>query len=459
MDLGDIEIITPDDSLCERIAAFRNKIALTTTFLGSSDKETETNLRRYCLSNKGFYLVVMSGTKIIGYAAGYEGGDSARNKEQCLYIAKFGVDASVRGKGVSDKLMQVIFAKAKEHSFKYVELLVDTANSKAVSFYQRSGFVNHGSTYQEMRVGLESISNELSMRALVPAMEGSGFFLLPEVKNPQDLMKWMDKNLEYKGSNKGYLLSPEALIKEKVGHCWETTELTRHILKQLGYKTDVYYLETANCKTTHTTLIYFDTIRNTYNWFEWAWYKNAGIHTFKTSEETVDAIEKAFRTQYNSLTVFTHSKQNRIFTEADDENSCIQKMRAWEDVRKPTPLFGYMRVSSTEENVTKYKKMYGNLCHVKTGLGFKGDILLDGNKVVGFLQCEIDKNFIVALEINPEYRGLGIAKRLLTRAINFYGANLLSVRKTNTPAIELYKSTGWVECKRDGIVIYMKHKG
>ena len=40
----------------------------------------------------------------------------------------------------------------------------------------------------------------------------------------------MSKNLTYEGKYKGYLRSPEQVVKDKKGHCWETSELANREL-------------------------------------------------------------------------------------------------------------------------------------------------------------------------------------------------------------------------------------
>ena len=166
METKEVEIVTPDESFCGKVADFRNKIHLTTGYLGTTSEQSEKNTLKASESKGGYYIVAMLNDKIVGYSYGYKA-DEDRGKFDSLYIAKFGVDSSVKGKGVSDIMMQWIYAKAKELGYKYVDLTVDAANTRAVSFYKRNGFVDHGSTYQEMRVGLEGIANGLYLRHLI----------------------------------------------------------------------------------------------------------------------------------------------------------------------------------------------------------------------------------------------------------------------------------------------------
>jgi ribosomal protein S18 acetylase RimI-like enzyme len=98
--------------------------------------------------------------------------------------------------------------------------------------------------------------------------------------------------------------------------------------------------------------------------------------------------------------------------------------------------------------------MYSNLKHVKFGNDFKGIILIDKNKFVGIIQCNVVSKYIVALEVAPEYRDMGIAKYLLKYAVNL-GINKLSVNKENEIAINLYKNFGFEIFDQDNYMYYM----
>ncbi|WP_242838477.1 ribosomal protein S18-alanine N-acetyltransferase [Clostridium bornimense] len=96
--------------------------------------------------------------------------------------------------------------------------------------------------------------------------------------------------------------------------------------------------------------------------------------------------------------------------------------------------------------------------------------LLDG-KVVGYIGLWeiIDEGHITNIAIHPNFRGHGFGKILLTSAVdycknkNFYGITL-EVRVSNTIAINLYESLGFVNCgirkkfytdnNEDGIIMW-----
>jgi ribosomal protein S18 acetylase RimI-like enzyme len=123
--------------------------------------------------------------------------------------------------------------------------------------------------------------------------------------------------------------------------------------------------------------------------------------------------------------------------------------------RKTIPVINYSKISTTEENIKKYKSIYPNLKHVKTGKDFKGIMLLDKDEFVGIVQCNTNTDYIVALEVSPKFRNQGIATYLLNYAKNELNVHKLSVNKKNTNAIDLYKKNNYRVIKQDEHMFYM----
>ena len=75
----------------------------------------------------------------------------------------------------------------------------------------------------------------------------------------------------------------------------------------------------------------------------------------------------------------------------------------------------------------------------------------DENKVVGYISfyCILDETEIANVCVSPEYRGRGIGRALTKCAIDFNkeinGVKvMLEVRRSNTVAIKLYESLGFI---------------
>lgn len=97
---------------------------------------------------------------------------------------------------------------------------------------------------------------------------------------------WLDKknNKHYKIDNSfcdNYILqSPQEIIKNKLGVCWDQVELERYYFKNNNLNIKTYFLvyyDNDKCPT-HTFLIYKE--NNKFYWFEHSWEKYRGIYEY-----------------------------------------------------------------------------------------------------------------------------------------------------------------------------------
>lgn len=111
---------------------------------------------------------------------------------------------------------------------------------------------------------------------------------------------WVDKNKNIhnyheKIDNNTYILqSPNEIIKNKVGICFDQVELERSCLKNTNLNIKTYFIahyEKDNYKT-HTFLT-FEKDNNFY-WFEHAWEKFKGINKYKTQNELLKDVLRKF---------------------------------------------------------------------------------------------------------------------------------------------------------------------
>ena len=120
----------------------------------------------------------------------------------------------------------------------------------------------------------------------------------------------------------------------------------------------------------------------------------------------------------------------------------------------------YRVLRTSDINIRFYKKHNHNLSHVRTGDKLNGLLLVnkENNEFVAVLQTSSENNYIQALEVSPKYRGLGIAKKLLSKAVSKFNANKLSVNKNNHVAINLYKTNGWIIEDENSSMLFMKYR-
>ena len=155
-----------------------------------------------------------------------------------------------------------------------------------------------------------------------------------EIKNPEELLDYMSKNITYGfvGKNgKKYtnmfsdewndwyeqcmIQSGEEVFSSKVGTCWDQVELERLWFdkNKYNYYTFFMWFEVGReCDyPTHTFLVY--EYKNKFYWFENAFEAQRGIHEFNTLDETIE---------YVKLKQIEYTKMN--FKDASDKDmSCL----------------------------------------------------------------------------------------------------------------------------------------
>ena len=97
-------------------------------------------------------------------------------------------------------------------------------------------------------------------------------------------------------------------------------------------------------------------------------------------------------------------------------------------------------------------------------------VAIEDNTVIGFLAFEqvLDEGSIVEVAVHPDYRRRGIAKALITSAVNSaegLHTVFLEVRESNVPAVRLYESFGFERIgvrkgyyqkpKEDAVIMYL----
>lgn len=137
-----------------------------------------------------------------------------------------------------------------------------------------------------------------------------------------DLMKeieygWIDKNNNRHSivgesySDNYTLQSPNEVIKNKIGVCWDQVELERYYFKGNDWNVKTYFLVhyDGNKCPTHTFLTFEK--NNKIYWFEHSWERFKGIHEYNSIKELLFDIRDKFikyelNNNYNSLGLVLH---------------------------------------------------------------------------------------------------------------------------------------------------------
>ena len=123
-------------------------------------------------------------------------------------------------------------------------------------------------------------------------------------------------------------------------------------------------------------------------------------------------------------------------------------------------LAEYNHIPLTQSNLDKYKSQYSNLNHVRINKNTKGYLYIKDSKVVGMVNTESkdEEVWIQGLEVFGDNKGKHLGYYLLEAAVEDFHATKLSVRKTNSKAIKLYKEYGFETYKEDSYMYYMELK-
>ena len=123
-------------------------------------------------------------------------------------------------------------------------------------------------------------------------------------------------------------------------------------------------------------------------------------------------------------------------------------------------LADYKIATITPMLISSYKKECRNLCHVRIDPTSFGEIVVDGNHVVGYYNTVKKDNaiWLQALEITRPYRGCELSPQLLNRCLKKAKVTNLTVNLNNELALEIYTHYGFREYARNGETIYMCYK-
>lgn len=126
-------------------------------------------------------------------------------------------------------------------------------------------------------------------------------------------------------------------------------------------------------------------------------------------------------------------------------------------------LSSFKKVHITESIISKYKKEYPFLSHVRCkdtkDYVCDGYIWFDKDELVcmvGSCQYRDDKTkWVVSLEITKKYRGYGLSKQILDYAVKNMNCKYLSVNKNNKVAKKVYDDYGFKVYQEDDTMYYM----
>lgn len=146
---------------------------------------------------------------------------------------------------------------------------------------------------------------------------------------------WVDKNGNIYNevndlfSDNYVLESPDEVLKNKVGVCFDQVELERKLFADENINFSTYFIVHYNDDNlpSHTFLIYKD--NNKYYWFENSWIRYKGIHEYSSVNDALIDIKEKFveseiDTDYNpyNLCIYKYNKPKYGISSLQFYNHC-----------------------------------------------------------------------------------------------------------------------------------------
>ncbi len=162
--------------------------------------------------------------------------------------------------------------------------------------------------------------------------------IFKDIKTPKELMRFFEKNLRYgfvyrnkiflenepnfdDDFNKYYKVRlGRDFIKTGYGVCWDFCELERAFFEEKGIEHECYFLESftnrAESGPTHTFAIFKQGVK--WNWFEYSWFAERGIHTYSSKLEAIkDVFNKCVKVYGCNVEDARVYKTSKITTRLD----------------------------------------------------------------------------------------------------------------------------------------------
>lgn len=154
-------------------------------------------------------------------------------------------------------------------------------------------------------------------------LEGS---TAPVITNLADLEKVV-KSLGYHGVNKGSIWTPDQVLQNGKGHCWEVSELLCQYLGQLGYPCKILFMEDKDATITHSMVVF---------------YKDKKLFVFDGTMNvmfgisgpypSISAVKALYKTKEPTLRTFKLSDFGHSYHGGMSEVQYYEMMNKWKSV-------------------------------------------------------------------------------------------------------------------------------
>ena len=284
-------------------------------------------------------------------------------------------------------------------------------------------------------------------------------------------------NVDYVFNKVYYLMSPEELLKKKVGVCWDQVELERKLFNEKNIHNETYfiYLDDKQSLPSHTFLVYYK--NNKVYWFEHSWYDEMGIHEYNKINSLLNDVEFKFRKSKEAevksdfdVHIYKYNKPyyniscddffKYIFTQEKVYNYRLKNASSNDIERikyyKLKTIVDYANNLSDDE----MKEIENYICESVLSLINDYKNIIYNNKIIGsFLAKNIDEGSLLdEIIIEKEYRNMGFGSSIINELILENHNNIyLWVYKNNVKALKLYQELGFTIKDETASRYYMEY--
>lgn len=183
-------------------------------------------------------------------------------------------------------------------------------------------------------------------------------FIYQKIKTPEDLLKWMKKNVSYHNFTR--LKTPDELYKSKTGSCHDQSLFVKYVLNKLHIKTGTLFIiecpEKGGAGGETHSLTYFKKNKKLY-WFESAWGGNEGIHgPYDSLSELKHAVESKWnkKAAYPILFMTTVKNTQAGMTLGEFVNACCSDEEVLNESESTSNVF-YISTRNLDNLILKPK--------------------------------------------------------------------------------------------------------
>lgn len=125
-----------------------------------------------------------------------------------------------------------------------------------------------------------------------------------------------------------FLQSPDELIKNKYGVCFDQVELERYYLDKENIKSKSFFIVNSDVTNTHTFIV---VKLDKYYWIEHAWGCFEGIHEYDSLCELLNDVKNkfvsCFKLDRNDVMIYEYSKPKYNIDCGDFINYCLDSKK------------------------------------------------------------------------------------------------------------------------------------